>query len=126
MPRARAFFSGGEAGRRIGLMSTARRLMQYDALLARGRWRPLPGCPGRSVWRGDRGATVADLLGADVPVRVFLVETARDPVHVAALAGGGLISYRQPDGRFVHTLNTPEGFTRKLRDLGIDPDDAGT
>jgi 2-polyprenyl-3-methyl-5-hydroxy-6-metoxy-1,4-benzoquinol methylase len=40
-------------------------------------------------------------------------------VYVVVLDGGGLISYRHADGRFVHTLNTPEGFGRKLDQLGI-------
>ena len=44
---------------------------------------------------------------------------ARDPVIVAAFEDGGLISYRQADGRFLHTLNTREGFARKLDQLGI-------
>ena len=33
---------------------------------------------------------------------------------------GGLISFRKDDGRYVHTLNTEEGFARKCRELGID------
>ncbi len=44
---------------------------------------------------------------------------ATDPVIVVQLEGGGLISYARPDGSFVHTLNTSEGFTRKLVQLGI-------
>ena len=48
-----------------------------------------------------------------------MVAAARDPVHVAALDGGGLISYARPDGSWAHTLNTPEGFARKLAQLGI-------
>ena len=44
---------------------------------------------------------------------------ARDPVIVTPLDDGGLISYRKADGLFLHTLNTREGFERKLRQLGI-------
>ena len=91
----------------------------YASLAAAGPWRALRYCPGRSVWQGLKGLTPADLAGADVPVQVFRVDTAPDPVHVVALADGGLISYARPDGGFVHTLNTPEGFARKLDDLGI-------
>jgi len=40
-------------------------------------------------------------------------------VLVASFAGGGLISYRHANGRFTHTLNTPEGLARKLLQLGI-------
>jgi hypothetical protein len=45
--------------------------------------------------------------------------SARDPVIVTPLDDGGLISYRKPDGMFLHTLNTREGLERKLRQLGI-------
>jgi hypothetical protein len=48
-----------------------------------------------------------------------LCVTARDPVIVAPFEDGGLISYRKADGMFLHTLNTREGFERKLRQLGI-------
>ncbi len=91
----------------------------YASLVAAGPWRALRYCPGRSVWQGPSGLTPPDLVGADVPVQVFRVTGAPDPVHVVALADGGLISYARPDGSFVHTLNTPEGFARKLEDLGI-------
>ena len=47
------------------------------------------------------------------------VNAARDPVIVTAFDDGGLISYRKPEGVFVHTLNTREGLERKLRELGI-------
>ena len=45
--------------------------------------------------------------------------TARDPVIVTPFDDGGLISYRKADGMFLHTLNTREGFERKLHQLGI-------
>jgi hypothetical protein len=89
-------------------------------LLAAGPWRPIPDCPGRQVWRGDRAVTPRDLLGPDVPVQIFDVHTAADPVHVALLDDGGVISYARRDGIFVHTLNTPEGLSRKLAELGIE------
>ena len=44
---------------------------------------------------------------------------AMDPVIVTAFDDGGLISYRKAEGMFLHTLNTREGFERKLRQLGI-------
>ena len=34
------------------------------------------------------------------------------------LEGWGLISYARSDGSWLHTANTPEGFRRKLTDLG--------
>jgi len=47
------------------------------------------------------------------------VRAARDPVLVVAFRGGGL-SYLREDGTLMHTLNTSEGFYRKLRQLGIE------
>jgi hypothetical protein len=44
---------------------------------------------------------------------------AKDPVLVVPLENGGLISYQQRDGRLIHTLNTSEGFSRKLQQLEI-------
>ncbi len=46
-------------------------------------------------------------------------ENAVDPVAVTALNDRGLISYRKANGRYLHTLNSPEGFERKLKQLGI-------
>lgn len=51
--------------------------------------------------------------------REYRVADARDAVVVVRFKDGGLISYRKPDGRFLHTLNTEEGFQRKLEQLGI-------
>jgi len=50
---------------------------------------------------------------------VFSSLKAKDCVLVVPLKDGGIISYRQTDGRLIHTLNTPEGFSRKLHQLGI-------
>jgi hypothetical protein len=54
-----------------------------------------------------------------IPSQEFRVAAARDVVVVVPLASGGLISYKRADGTFVHTLNTPDGFARKLAQLGI-------
>ena len=51
--------------------------------------------------------------------RERLTRAAKDPVIVTPFEDGGLISYRKADGTFLHTLNTREGFERKLRQLGI-------
>jgi len=82
-------------------------------------WRPMRGCPGRSIWTGDDRLTPADLAGTGASVHILHSRTAPDPVHVVRLEAGGLISYAKADGRFVHTLNTPEGFARKLTQLGV-------
>lgn len=45
---------------------------------------------------------------------------ARDPVAALPLAEGGLLSYQHEDGTWTHTLCDPDGFSRKLRQLGLD------
>lgn len=53
-------------------------------------------------------------------VSAHKVSAARDLLLIASLdGGGGIISYQRDDGSFLHTLNTPEGFERKLRQLGL-------
>ncbi|RMG56335.1 MAG: hypothetical protein D6723_00530 [Acidobacteria bacterium] len=94
--------------------------MTFDELMKRWTWQPLPRCPGRYKLVGvDRFTSLSQLLGSGVPIYRFRVAAARDLVLVAALDRGGLISYQRADGSFVHTLNTPEGFARKLAQLGI-------
>jgi hypothetical protein len=94
--------------------------MTFRELESLWSWRPIPGCPGRFVWSaGPSRVSPADIVPQDVPVAEHLVAAAKDPVIVAPLDDGGLISYRKPDGTFVHTLNSREGFERKLQQLGI-------
>ena len=59
-------------------------------------------------------------LIADIPATIYGVRAARDPVLVVAFTDGGLISYLREDGTLMHTLNTSDGFYRKLRQLGIE------
>jgi hypothetical protein len=63
--------------------------------------------------------TPEELLCAPLKLYEFDVETARDRVIVARFGEGGLISYKRADGTYLHTLNDPEGFSRKLDELGI-------
>ena len=95
--------------------------MSFDEILKAWDWRPIRGCPGRLVIRDARpDLRLEEVAGGAVDVREFQVEAARDTVLVARLDRGGIISYRREDGSFVHTLNTDEGFERKLRQLGVD------
>jgi hypothetical protein len=71
---------------------------------------------------GATNLAPSELVGTDVPLREFRVPTARDAVIVARLEDGGLISYKRANGAYVHTLNTAEGFERKLAQLGIGVD----
>jgi hypothetical protein len=62
---------------------------------------------------------LASLLGSNCHAQAFMTDAAKDRVLVVPLEDGGLISYARADGRVVHTLNTAEGFVRKLSQLGI-------
>ena len=95
--------------------------MTFDELLRARDWRPLRNCPGRYVLQGaGNNLRPPELLGAEVEVNEFEVDAAKDTVLVVKLNGGGLISYRRREGSLLHTLNTPEGFRRKLKQLGIE------
>lgn len=59
------------------------------------------------------------LLGSDCHAQPFMTDATKDRVFVVPLEDGGLISYARADGGMVHTLNTAEGFDRKLSQLGI-------
>lgn len=95
--------------------------MTFDELMSARDWRPLRNCPGRFVLRGAGDCLrPQDILGDEVEAREFRVEAAQDAVLVAEFEDGGLISYRRNDGSVLHTLNTSEGFRRKLLQLKID------
>ena len=95
--------------------------MSLNDLMSAWRWQPIRNCPGRFVLRSSSAElSPEDLLGSDVEVTTFQVAAARDPVLVADLGDGGLISYKRADGTYLHTLNTAEGFKRKLESLGIE------
>jgi hypothetical protein len=89
-----------------------------EELLKRWKTRPIRNCPGRYVIV-DCPLPPNQILGPSVPVSSYSIATSRDPVFIAALPDGGLISYQQQDGTFLHTLNNPEGFRRKLEKLGF-------
>jgi hypothetical protein len=95
--------------------------MTFEELLRARAWKPIRNCPGRYVLGGARrDLRPQEILGDAVEAKEFRVAAARDAVLVVELPEGGLISYRRDDGSFLHTLNTPEGFRRKLAQLGIE------
>lgn len=67
----------------------------------------------------ERTATAALVVPGVVP-KYNRLAAAPDEVLVVPLNDGGIISYRRPDGSMLHTLNTAEGFARKLAQLGIE------
>jgi hypothetical protein len=92
----------------------------FAALMTKWSWRPIRNCPGRYVMTGapsDRPPQA--LVGSGDVVFGFRVETAPDKLLVVELVDGGLVTYERTNGTYVHTLNDPEGFLRKLRQLGI-------
>ena len=93
----------------------------FDLLLLRHLWRAIHACPGRYVLRGGPvELSPATLAGQDrCELSTHRSSRAEDPVVVARIEGGGLISYAKPDGRYLHTLNTSEGLARKLAELEI-------
>lgn len=96
-------------------------MITFKELVNRWELRPIQNCPGRFIIHSASAElTPGELLGCEAAVQTFNESSARDTVLVARLEGGGLISYRGADGKYLHTLNTNEGFERKLLDLGIE------
>lgn len=96
-------------------------MKSFDELFGERDWRPIRNCPGRFILHGaGYDLSLADVLGEAASASEHRVAAARDKVLVVAFdEGGGLISYVRRDGTLLHTLNTAEGFERKLRQLGI-------
>ena len=92
----------------------------FDRVLRARSWRPIAGCPGRWLLAGGPCRLPPDAIvaGADLS-GPHTSPAARDPIFVAVFPGGGLISYRHADGRYLHTLCDQEGLSRKLRQLGL-------
>ncbi|MDO8207881.1 MAG: hypothetical protein Q7T38_08685 [Gallionella sp.] len=62
---------------------------------------------------------MVDLLGDIAGAQQFQSPGAIDTVWVVCLEDGGMISYHRLAGTWLHTLNTKEGFRRKLEQLEI-------
>ena len=92
----------------------------FSALFDRWAWRPIPNCPGRYALRAGRTHAAREhCSGPDALAATCLGRSQGSGDLVTPFEDGGLISYRKADGMFLHTLNTREGFERKLRQLGI-------
>lgn len=96
-------------------------MKRFEHLFREHDWRPIRNCPGRYVLRADGGRmSLAEVMGEACRASEYVVAAAKDTVLVLKLQDGGLISYRRADGSLLHTLNTTEGFERKLLQLGIE------
>jgi hypothetical protein len=92
----------------------------FAELRTRATWQPIPNCPGRfTLAAGPSDLAPQELAGPTVVFQEFHVTAARDTVIVGRLEDGGIITYRRVNGSYVHTLNTADGFARKLQQLGI-------
>ena len=93
----------------------------FNDLWGKHLWKPIKNCPGRYVLEGGpRKITLNDLVGQNIQILEFKIANARDTVLVVEISDGGIISYRKPDGSFIHTLCNIEGFKRKLEQLEIE------
>jgi hypothetical protein len=94
--------------------------MTFAEIKARWPWKPIPHCPGRFVFAAGPTAMAPSEIAMQAAEPIEHVSSvARDPVVVTAFADGGLISYRKSNATYLHTLNSREGFERKLRQLGV-------
>ena len=93
--------------------------MSFEELFGKFLWRPIRNCPGRYVLAMDVYSGPPAQLAPACAAREYCVDRVPDAVAVVRFSDGGLISYRKPDGRYLHTLNTAEGLARKLGELGI-------
>ena len=97
--------------------------MTFESLFDSYDWGPIRDCPGRFVLRNrdnDTSLMITDLIGEDEVVRRFHPESCLDAVLIAIVSdGSALLSYERRDGTQLHTLNTKEGFERKIDQLGI-------
>ena len=106
---------------RLSLKTVEFQMITFDELAAKWELRPIHNCPGRFVIRTPAAnLSPRELLGDEAEIHTFNVAAARDTVFAARLGRGGLISYKRLDGTYLHTLNTMEGFERKLFELGIE------
>ena len=95
--------------------------MTFNEVFTAWDWQPIRNCPGRYILPLEAGnLPPAEVLRSDVKTVEYNVTTARDRVVIARLDEGGLISYKRSDGRYLHTLNTADGFARKLLQLGVE------
>ena len=96
------------------------RMKSFGEAWSLGVWAPIRDCPGRFILQGrPPSLSLSELFGFEPEILRFPSSKARDCVLVVRLQDGGVISYQRPDGSFLHTLATQEGFGRKLAQLEI-------
>jgi len=85
--------------------------------MSRYDWKPIAGCPGGyTLAEGVVPLSVDELTEGTAAVSEERFEGATDAVCYCYFDGGGMISYKKPDG-YLHTLCDAEAMARKLRSL---------
>jgi hypothetical protein len=96
--------------------------MNFNTLKNKYDWKEINGCPGRFILKNkDKSLTIEKLVDEPVIINTSNSIKVKDFTLIVKLEDGGIISYKKSDGYFIHTLNTIDGFHRKLKMLDIDP-----
>lgn len=89
--------------------------LSFSYIIKHFHCKEIRGCPGRYI--------IKDLfdgsLFENLHIEEFISPKACDPVVAARIEGGGLISFKKGENIYLHTLNTPAGFERKMAMLEI-------
>ena len=97
--------------------------MDFKTLKNKYDWKEIYGCPGRFILKNaDKITTPEELLNEKVIINSIRRDDTSDEILIARFKDGGLISYKKTDGTIIHTLNTEEGFLKKLQKLNIKPE----
>ena len=94
--------------------------VSFETVAERAAWSPIPNCPGRWVIRGRTTIPLESLVGDSVALEFKSPHTEDDVLLVRFDGGGGLLTFRKPNGTLVHTLNTAEGLQRRMAKLGLE------
>ena len=102
----------------------------HDVMLSLLPWHEIKNCPGRFVLR-KKGGNYSNLTPSEFiyeitnhRMKTYIVDGFVSKMNEKILlipfsCQGGLLTYVKGDGSYVHTLNTPSGYKRKLEALGI-------
>ena len=97
--------------------------LNFQILKDKYTWKEINNCPGRFVLKTtNKTISIEELLNEKPNINHAKSSKVPDEILIARFTDGGIITYKKNDGTFIHTLNTKEGFNRKLNDLGIDPE----
>lgn len=95
--------------------------MLWQELILRWQGNAIRNCPGRYILKAvPTTMTPAELLGDQFKIISRRSVHARDEILIVKFAdGGGLITYRRDEQSYLHTINDPSGFARKLAQLEL-------